>query len=119
MVLKEVSVNVPMMFRCLRWSMEPLLQCCVSFFQDRDLCHTFKIPEKVLLTFFVTLGDHYVSDVPYHNSVHAADVLNSTNILLNSPALQVRISKRIISKMPDLDPDIFSFWRFLIRIWIP
>ena len=57
--------------------------------QDRDLCHTFKIPEKTLLTFFVTLGDHYVADVPYHNSVHAADVLNSTNILLNSPALQV------------------------------
>ena len=61
----------------------------VPFSQDRDLCHTFKIPEKTLLTFFVTLGDHYVSDVPYHNSVHAADVLNSTNILLNSPALQV------------------------------
>ena len=30
-----------------------------------------------------------VSDVPYHNSVHAADVTQSTHVLLNSPALEV------------------------------
>ncbi len=59
-------------------------------FRERELCQTFKIPNKVCLAFFVTLEDHYLRDIPYHNSVHAADVLNSTNILLNSPALEVR-----------------------------
>ena len=31
-----------------------------------------------------------MQDVPYHNSVHAADVTQSTHVLLNSPALEVR-----------------------------
>ena len=74
----------------------------LSFLQDRDLCHTFKIPEKTLLTFFVTLGDHYVADVPYHNSIHAADVLNSTNILLNSPALQVGIEWQAFKQLKSI-----------------
>ena len=30
-------------------------------------------------------------DVPYHNSVHGADVTQSTHVLLNSPALEVYI----------------------------
>lgn len=38
----------------------------------------------------MTLEDHYLKDVPYHNSLHAADVTQSTHVLLNSPALEVR-----------------------------
>ena len=51
----------------------------------------FHIPDKVVLAFFMTLEDHYLKEVPYHNSVHAADVLNSTHVLLNSPALDVSV----------------------------
>ena len=36
----------------------------------------------------MTLEDHYLKDAPYHNRVHAADVVQSTNVLLNSPALE-------------------------------
>nr|XP_053631264.1 cAMP-specific 3',5'-cyclic phosphodiesterase-like [Cherax quadricarinatus] len=36
----------------------------------------------------MTLEDHYLKDVPYHNSLHAADVTQSTHVLLNSPALE-------------------------------
>ena len=75
--------------------------------QERDLLKTFKIPGKVFLNFLRTLEDHYLqgivglsepprviitphcSDVPYHNSVHGADVTQSTHVLLNSPALEV------------------------------
>ena len=32
-----------------------------------------------------------LQDVPYHNGVHAADVTQSTHVLLNSPALEVII----------------------------
>ena len=37
----------------------------------------------------MTAEDHYVKDNPYHNHLHAADVTQSTHILLNSPNLDV------------------------------
>ena len=37
----------------------------------------------------MTLEENYLTDVPYHNSRHAADVAQSTHALLNSPALEV------------------------------
>lgn len=57
--------------------------------QERDLLKTFKIPPKTFITFMMTLEEHYLRDVPYHNSLHAADVTQSTHVLLNSPALEV------------------------------
>ena len=59
------------------------------YLQERDLIKTFKIPPKTLVTFMWTLEQHYLKDVPYHNSLHAADVTQSTHVLLNSPALEV------------------------------
>lgn len=50
----------------------------------------FKIPARTLVSFLMTLEDHYGKDVPYHNHFHAADVTQSTHVLLNSPALEVR-----------------------------
>lgn len=50
----------------------------------------FKIPAKTLVSFLMTLEDHYGKEVPYHNHFHAADVTQSTHVLLNSPALEVR-----------------------------
>lgn len=46
------------------------------------------IPPKTFLAFMATLEDHYVKDNPFHNSMHAADVTQSTNVLLNTPALE-------------------------------
>lgn len=37
------------------------------------------------------LEDHYHSDVPYHNCIHAADVTQSTHVLLSAQALEVNI----------------------------
>lgn len=37
----------------------------------------------------MTLEDHYHTDVAYHNSLHAADVAQSTHVLLSTPALDV------------------------------
>lgn len=56
---------------------------------------TFKIPADTFVTFMLTLESHYHSDVAYHNSLHAADVAQSTHILLSTPALDV--SQRRIS----------------------
>lgn len=53
---------------------------------------TFKIPVDTFVTYMMTLEDHYHADVAYHNSLHAADVAQSTHILLSTPALDVRHS---------------------------
>ncbi|CAL8370288.1 unnamed protein product [Boreogadus saida] len=65
----------------------PLTCTMYAIFQERDLMRTFRIPADVLVTFLLTLEDHYHSDVAYHNSLHAADVAQSTHILLSTPAL--------------------------------
>uniref|UniRef100_UPI003AAD8F26 3',5'-cyclic-AMP phosphodiesterase 4B-like isoform X2 n=1 Tax=Centroberyx gerrardi TaxID=166262 RepID=UPI003AAD8F26 len=65
----------------------PLTCIMYTIFQERDLMRTFKIPTDTFVTFMLTLEDHYHSDVAYHNSLHAADVAQSTHILLSTPAL--------------------------------
>ena len=65
-------------------------ECIVySFLQQRELLKHFKIPARTMVNFLMTLEDHYVKDIPYHNHLHAADVTQSTHILLNSPNLEV------------------------------
>lgn len=57
--------------------------------QERDLLKTFQIPADTLLKYLLTLEGHYHSDVAYHNSTHAADVVQSAHVLLSAPALEV------------------------------
>ncbi|KAM4557630.1 3',5'-cyclic-AMP phosphodiesterase 4B-like isoform 2-T2 [Fundulus diaphanus] len=65
----------------------PLTCIMYKIFQERDLMRTFRIPTDTFVTFMLTLESHYHSDVAYHNSLHAADVVQSTHILLSTPAL--------------------------------
>ncbi|XP_056329767.1 cAMP-specific 3',5'-cyclic phosphodiesterase 4B isoform X3 [Danio aesculapii] len=65
----------------------PLACIMYAIFQERDLMKTFKIPVDTFVTYMMTLEDHYHADVAYHNSLHAADVAQSTHILLSTPAL--------------------------------
>uniref|UniRef100_A0A673KT04 Phosphodiesterase n=1 Tax=Sinocyclocheilus rhinocerous TaxID=307959 RepID=A0A673KT04_9TELE len=65
----------------------PLTCIMYAIFQERDLLKTFKIPADTFVTYMMTLEDHYHQDVAYHNSLHAADVAQSTHILLSTPAL--------------------------------
>ncbi|TKS74354.1 cAMP-specific 3',5'-cyclic phosphodiesterase 4D [Collichthys lucidus] len=66
----------------------PLMVIMYSVFQERDLLKTFKIPNDTFVTFMMTLEDHYHADVAYHNNIHAADVVQSTHVLLSTPALE-------------------------------
>ncbi|XP_008198065.3 3',5'-cyclic-AMP phosphodiesterase isoform X5 [Tribolium castaneum] len=63
---------------------------CVAYttFTSRELLKSMMIPPKTFITFMMTLEDHYVKDNPFHNSLHAADVTQSTHVLLNTPALE-------------------------------
>ncbi|XP_041085060.1 cAMP-specific 3',5'-cyclic phosphodiesterase 4D-like [Polyodon spathula] len=66
----------------------PLTVIMYTIFQERDLLKSFKIPVDTFITFMMTLEDHYHSDVAYHNNIHAADVVQSTHVLLSTPALE-------------------------------
>ncbi|XP_078531253.1 3',5'-cyclic-AMP phosphodiesterase 4D isoform X3 [Lissotriton helveticus] len=66
----------------------PLTVVMHTIFQERDLLKTFKIPADTLVTYLMTLEDHYHADVAYHNNIHAADVAQSTHVLLSTPALE-------------------------------
>ncbi|KAG1971272.1 cAMP-specific 3',5'-cyclic phosphodiesterase 4D [Pimephales promelas] len=66
----------------------PLTVMMYTIFQERDLLKTFKIPLDTFITYLMTLEDHYHADVAYHNNIHAADVTQSTHVLLSTPALE-------------------------------
>lgn len=51
---------------------------------------TFDISSRKLVNYLLTLEAHYLN-VPYHNSMHAADVSQAVHVLLLSPALDVSI----------------------------
>ncbi|KAJ8390424.1 hypothetical protein AAFF_G00103590 [Aldrovandia affinis] len=83
--LNKWGLNI---FRVSEFSQNRPLTCIMyAIFQERDLMKTFKIPADTFVTFMMTLEDHYHGDVAYHNSLHAADVAQSTHILLSTPAL--------------------------------
>merc|ERR1711936_192331 len=75
----------------------------------RDLLRTFQIPAPTLLCFLMTLEDHYLKEVKYHNHLHAADVTQSCHILLNSAALREEftplevLAAILASSMHDVD----------------
>ncbi|ROL44688.1 cAMP-specific 3',5'-cyclic phosphodiesterase 4D [Anabarilius grahami] len=66
----------------------PLTVAMYTSFQERDLLKSFKIPVDTFITYMMALEENYHSDVAYHNSIHAADVVQSTNVLLSTPALE-------------------------------
>uniref|UniRef100_A0A3Q1I4L6 Phosphodiesterase n=1 Tax=Acanthochromis polyacanthus TaxID=80966 RepID=A0A3Q1I4L6_9TELE len=66
----------------------PLTVTMYTIFQERELLKSFKIPVDTFITFMMTLEEHYHSDVAYHNNIHAADVVQSTHVLLSTPALE-------------------------------
>uniref|UniRef100_A0A3B4WUI1 Phosphodiesterase n=1 Tax=Seriola lalandi dorsalis TaxID=1841481 RepID=A0A3B4WUI1_SERLL len=64
-----------------------------EYSNNRPLTCIIFVPLKLsilmdtFVAYMMTLEDHYHSDVAYHNSLHAADVAQSTHILLSTPAL--------------------------------
>ncbi|PKU35264.1 hypothetical protein llap_14432 [Limosa lapponica baueri] len=85
--LNKWGLNI---FNVARYSHNRPLTCIMyAIFQERDLLKTFKISSDTFVTYMMTLEDHYHSDVAYHNSLHAADVAQSTHVLLSTPALDV------------------------------
>ncbi|KAF7666008.1 hypothetical protein LDENG_00122180 [Lucifuga dentata] len=83
--LNKWGLNI---FRVAEFSNNRPLSCIMfAIFQERDLLKTFRIPVDTFVTYVMTLEDHYHANVAYHNSLHAADVTQSTHVLLSTSAL--------------------------------
>ncbi|MED6277392.1 cAMP-specific 3',5'-cyclic phosphodiesterase 4B [Characodon lateralis] len=83
--LNKWSFNI---FRVAEFSNNRPLSCIMyAIFQERELLKTFRIPVDTFVTYVMTLEEHYHGNVAYHNSLHAADVAQSTHVLLSTPAL--------------------------------
>ncbi|XP_040926291.1 cAMP-specific 3',5'-cyclic phosphodiesterase 4C-like [Betta splendens] len=83
--LDKWSFNI---FRVADFANSRPLSCIMyAIFQERELLKTFRIPVDTFVTYVMTLEDHYHGNVAYHNSLHAADVTQSTHVLLSTPAL--------------------------------
>lgn len=78
-----------------------------------------------MMTYMLTLEDHYHADVAYHNSLHAADVLQSTHVLLATPALDVSACHLPVTTLSSICPSdplhpnsIFScFGGAVVYVW--
>uniref|UniRef100_A0A2C9KA60 Phosphodiesterase n=1 Tax=Biomphalaria glabrata TaxID=6526 RepID=A0A2C9KA60_BIOGL len=66
----------------------PLTCVTYTIFQERELLKTFNIAPHTLVTYMMHVEDHYHRDTPYHNAIHAADVTQSTHVLLSATALE-------------------------------
>jgi hypothetical protein len=67
----------------------PLTVITYRIFQERSLLRTYAIEPHTLISYLLTVEDHYQL-VPYHNKAHGADVCQSMHVLLNASALEVR-----------------------------
>jgi hypothetical protein len=70
----------------------PLTVITYRIFQERFLLRTYAIEPHTLISYLLTLEDHY-QQVPYHNKAHGADVCQSMHVLLNASALDVSEKK--------------------------
>lgn len=77
------------LFKVAEYSNNRPLTCITyKIFQDRNLISSFNIQPTTLVTYLMHLEDHYHREVPYHNCIHAADVTQSTHVLLSVSALE-------------------------------
>ncbi|XP_012942193.1 cAMP-specific 3',5'-cyclic phosphodiesterase 4D [Aplysia californica] len=88
-ILSDVDKWGVDMFKISEYSNNRPLTCVTyTIFQDRDLMKTFKIAPHTLVSYLMHVEDHYHRDTPYHNAIHAADVVQSTHVLLSATALE-------------------------------
>ncbi|KAJ3328893.1 High affinity cAMP-specific 3',5'-cyclic phosphodiesterase 7A [Blyttiomyces sp. JEL0837] len=91
-------------------SQRPLFTLAHYLFLRADLYTSFQIPLDVFLNFLTKIESGYHKDVPYHNAIHATDVLHGVNFLLTASEMFVEptslelLSLYIAAIIHDFDP---------------
>lgn len=70
----------------------PLVTLAAVLFEDAGLCAEFCIPEAVLLAYFSAVQAGYMSQ-PYHNALHATDVMAAMNYILTAGGVGRALSR--------------------------
>eukprot|EP01116_Phalansterium_solitarium_P017504 TRINITY_DN4328_c0_g1_i1.p1 TRINITY_DN4328_c0_g1~~TRINITY_DN4328_c0_g1_i1.p1 ORF type:complete len:758 (+),score=285.67 TRINITY_DN4328_c0_g1_i1:3227-5500(+) len=60
----------------------PLFFVAYSLFQQHDLMRAFQIDDNNMRRFLAVIEEGYEASNPYHNAVHAADVLQTLNYMI-------------------------------------
>ncbi|CAH3174151.1 unnamed protein product [Porites evermanni] len=66
----------------------PLLAVTYTILQARDLLKIFKIKPTTFINYMSSVESHYLKDVPFHNCTHAADVTQTSHVLLSAQAFE-------------------------------
>ncbi|VDK20621.1 unnamed protein product [Taenia asiatica] len=74
-------------FKLAECTPNPLTCVTYTILKRRGLINKFKIPHWNLLRYLRSVESHYNACTPYHNKIHAADVVQSVHVLLQAPAL--------------------------------
>ncbi|MEE6477376.1 hypothetical protein FKM82_011490 [Ascaphus truei] len=84
-----------------------LSQMSYQLFEDMGLLETFKIPLKEFMNYFHALENGY-RDIPYHNRIHASDVLHAVWYLSTQaiPGLQNVVNDHGSASDSDSDSDV-------------
>ncbi|CAI5763356.1 cGMP-inhibited 3 3' [Podarcis lilfordi] len=84
-----------------------LSQVAFTLFQDTGLFEIFKIPTRQFMNYFQALENGY-RDIPYHNRIHATDVLHAVWYLTTRPipGFQQLYSDSITGADIDTEDDI-------------
>lgn len=71
----------------------PLVYLGLKIFSRFGVCKFLKCPEATLRTWLQTIEAHYHASNPYHNSTHAADVLQATAYFLHKDRVKQTLDR--------------------------
>nr|VZI21102.1 unnamed protein product [Spirometra erinaceieuropaei] len=74
-------------FKVADYTAYPLTCVTYTILKQRGLINKFQIPHWNLVRCLQAVECHYSATTPYHNKIHAADVVQSVHVLLQAPAL--------------------------------
>ncbi|XP_051543774.1 cGMP-inhibited 3',5'-cyclic phosphodiesterase 3A-like isoform X2 [Myxocyprinus asiaticus] len=81
-----------------------LSQVSYRLFVDTGLFETFKIPVREFMNYFHALENGY-RDIPYHNRIHATDVLHAVWYLTTQPVPGLPTLAHVQGSLSDSDSD--------------
>ena len=86
----QIVPNTPSYLKyCLFIYFRPLVYLGIRTMSRFDVCGFLNISETILSNWLNMIEHNYRGTNPYHNSTHAADVLNSTAYFLEREKLKV------------------------------
>jgi len=66
-------------------------------FRHYNVVSLLSTDERTMIKWLQMIETHYHTDITYHNSTHAADVLQACAFFCEQPCVMVRISLTVVS----------------------